>query len=338
MTSLMRNGLQPLYKAAARDAHPGLVLQRGLIEHREDDESKKALIERVCRCAPSEFYQRAYDRWCQATKDAGRFRSVVLELRTRLFIGLTGSGMLETGCVISHSHGAPYIPGSGVKGVVNAHARERFSAAEDGGAICDELFGAPADENRPAGLSGLITFHDAWWVPDSAERPLVPEVVTTHHPDYYGQDGSKEATDFDSPVPNAQIAVQGGFLFVLEGPSAWLPLTEQMLVAALSTRGAGAKTRTGYGLFEEEAVVPAEPRCEWVDQTIARLKDELDEDNEKVILRGRPLARAWAAIEDPAVKSAALADIRARWQKEGLWDARLQGAARAAKRIYTGDE
>ena len=333
-TSLMRNDLRPLYQAA-RDAHPGLMLQRGLTEHREDDdESRRKHIERVCRCAAGELYQRACERWRRATADALRFRSVILKLRTRLFIGLTGGGMLETGCVIGHSHGAPYIPGSGVKGVVNAHARERFGTAEDGGTICDELFGAPATEDRPAELSGLITFHDAWWVPGSSEPPLVPETVTTHHPDYYGRDGEKPATDFDSPIPNVQIAVQGAFLFVLEGPPAWLPLTEEMLIAALGTRGAGARTRTGYGLFEEKAAMDAEPRCEWVDATIAGLMTE-HHAKEEPVLRGRRLAEAWAGIEDPVLKSAAFSDIRARWQEKGWWETTPRGrSAREARAIY----
>ena len=96
-------------------------------------------------------------------------------------------------------------------------------------------------------------------MPGSAERPLVPEIVTTHHLYYYGSDGRTPATDFDSPVSNAQIAAHSEFLFVAEGPPAWLVLSEQILVGALSTRGASAKTRTGYGLFGTEAVVEAEP-------------------------------------------------------------------------------
>ena len=252
-TTLMRRDLRPLYEAA-RDAHPGLLLQRGLPERRdEDNKARTKHIARVARWNRIDgFYRRAYERWKRATIDEGRFRSVVLNLETRLFIGLTGGGMMETGCAIAHSHGAPYIPGSSVKGVVNAHARERFDTTEEGRAIRDELFGVPPAGDWSAGLSGAITFHDAWWAPGSAETPLTPEVVTTHHPNYYGKDGCDPETDFDSPVPNAQIAVRGGFLFVIEGPSDWLELTEQMLVSALTVRGAGAKTRTGYGLFRVE--------------------------------------------------------------------------------------
>lgn len=341
-TSLMRASLRPLYERAAEDSssdtepHPGLLLRRGLVEHRGNDgdnASKTEHIARVCRSTAGDLYRRAYARWERVTADPMRFRSVILKLESRLFIGLAGGGMLETGCAISHSHGTPYIPGSSVKGAVNSHARARLDTA-DGSAVCDELFGARATENRPAGLSGLITFHDAWWVPDPAERPLVPEIVTTHHLDYYGQDGRKPATDFDSPVPNAQIAVHGAFLFVMEGPVGWMPLAEQMLIAALSQRGVGAKTRAGYGLFSAEAVAGAEPRCAWVDATIAELMDE-HHAPEETILRGRGLAEAWSAIEDPALKDAAFSDIRSRWQEKGWWEDIPQGrSVRQAKAIY----
>lgn len=121
--------------------------------------------------------------------------------------------MLETGCAIAHSYGAPYIPGSSIKGVVSSHARHDRNLPD---VDCNELFGVEPSEDNPAGLSGLITFHDAWWVPNPYQRnPLVQEVVTTHHPDYYGDEVNTPATDLDSPIPNAQIAVHGSFLFVL---------------------------------------------------------------------------------------------------------------------------
>ena len=363
-TPLMRQALRPLYEAAQDAPHPGLLLQRGLPEHNEGDKGDKEArtkhVARVCgndqdkaegkshgqsahpehvrRHDADSFYQRAYRRWKQAASDAMRFRSVVLKLETRLFIGLSGGGMLETGCAIGHSHGAPYIPGSSVKGVVNAHARERFGPTEDGRTVCDELFGAPATEAQPTGSSGLITFHDAWWVPDSAERPLVPEIVTTHYPDYYANEGKSTApTDFDSPVPNAQVAVHGEFLFVIEGPPAWLVLAREILISALSTRGAGAKTRTGYGLFGTEAVVEAKPRCAWVDTKIAELAVEHRNTPAEAILRGRHLAQAWDALEEPALKREAFSDIRRRWQEKGWWDEPPRGkSAEKAKAIYDG--
>ena len=331
-TRLMRERLRPLHKQAS-NAHPGLLLQRGLSEHDEADrenKAKTALIERVCNRAASDFYRRAYLRWRRVTDNAPRFRSVILKLETRLFIGLTGGGMLETGCAIGQAYGAPYIPGSGIKGVVSAHARARLASAANGPQICDELFG----KGDPGALSGLMTFHDAWWVPDSAERPLVREVVTTHHPEYYGNDGGTPATDFDSPVPNAQVAVQGEFLFVIEGPDDWLALAEEALITALSTQGAGAKTRAGYGLFGAKPIAPRRPPCDWVDATMADL-NALNNQGEGVTLRSQALATAWREIEDPKLKSAAFDDIRARWQEKGWWDAPPPGrSAQNAKAIY----
>ena len=278
-TPLMRRSLRLLYRQAS-DAHPGLLLQRGLAEHDEPDNTheeageettvKLCHIKRVCNCSTSDFYRRAYARWKRTTDDPSRFRAVILELQSRLFIGLTGNGMIETGCVIGRSHGAPCIPGSSIKGVVSALARDRLGTDPNGQHIREEFFGRSSSlaRSRPGrdpngrdirkelfgrsdtGLSGLITFHDAWWVPGSAPRPLVLEVVTSHHHKYYSEDGSTPATDFDSPIPNAQVAVQGAFLFVIEGPVDWLDLAEQMLVATLTTRGIGAKTSSGYGLFQ----------------------------------------------------------------------------------------
>ena len=299
-TQLIRESLRPLYEAA-QDSHSGLLLQRGLAKYDQtaetnDQTAKTKHIDRVCKNTAGDFYKRAYKRWEQGTLDANRFRHMFLKLNTRLFIGLTGGGMLETGCAISHSYGMPYIPGSSVKGVVNAYARDRLS--KGGADICDELFGAPATEERPEGLSGLISFHDAWWVPDSASYPLVQEVVTSHHLDYYGRDGATPATDFDSPVPNAQVAVQGDFLFVLEGPLAWLELAEQILIDALSTQGAGAKTRAGYGVFSEDAErrTQREEAARQAQEEAARLKKEEEERREQQRRAGLPKGRR--RIED----------------------------------------
>lgn len=340
-TQLMRTALRPLYKAAREDAHPGLLLQRGLVEHDDDEPRIKAgHVDRICRSAAGDFYRHAYTRWKKATSDTTRFRSVILKLRTRLFIGLTGGGMLETGCAISRAHGTPYIPGSSVKGLVAAHALERL---DESGDAFRELFGARPAADRPAALSGLLAFHDAWWEPDSAELPLVKEVVTTHHRDYYAKEGAAPATDFDSPVPNAQVAVQGEFLFVIEGPCDWLDFAEQMLISALVTRGAGAKTRAGYGLFtapdapcSDEGRGPhgsSNPGRDWVDAKLRELSASPGVQPDQA-LRGKALAEAWSSMDDPSLKQSALADIRARWEERGWWDKPQGGAARKARAIY----
>ena len=341
-TDLMRAALRPYYRNP-QDAHPGLLIQRGYERYDRDSEegreAKSAHIRKICAIPPGAFYRHAYQRWRQTTANTLRFKPLELALQpqTRLFIGLTGGGMLETGCAISHSYGMPYIPGSSVKGVVRAHVHQSPFAAQHP-EVVDELFGAAADpeQGHPEGLAGLVVFHDAWWVPDveGVPTPFVEEIVTSHHLDYYGQEGAVDASDLDSPIPNAQIAVRGRFLFVLEGEPAWRGLAEQMLLAALSERGIGAKTRTGYGLFDPHPLVPAGPVCAWVDDTIKRLAAE-NKANPDDVLRGKGLATAWQALADAALKAEALEDIRSRLMAKDWWNEPQGKSAKAAKQIYS---
>ena len=330
--ALMRSDLRELHRSA-RGAHAGLLLQRGFADDGEA-EAKANHVKAVCRAKADDFYKNAFARWRKSTEDAQRFHQVILALESRLFIGMASGGALETGCAISHTYGMPYIPGSSVKGAVNAHAREHL-AGKEGCTAREELFGSEPNDRHPSGLAGLISFHDAWWMPNAAESPFVQEVVTTHHMDYYSGDGKQPATDFDSPVPNAQVAVQGRFLFVMEGPCAWLGLAEDILKDALHTRGIGAKTRAGYGFFKREAVQEAQPTCSWVDEKIAAISQATNTLDEEVALRGRQLARAFDELEDSDLKREAFEDIRARWDDQGWWEQPPPGkAARDAREIY----
>ncbi len=246
---LMRAALRPLYQGS-RSIHPGLMIQRGLASieteadrraRAEDQENreeplKQRHIEGICALPIDDLYRHAYQRWLAVTADPMRFRGLIVRIDGRLFIGLSGGGALETGCAVSHSYGVPYLPGSSIKGITQHYARDTVFA-EAHANVCNDLFGAPpteANDDQPPdqGLSALVTFHDAWWVPGSApephsDRPFVKEVVTTHHPGYYQNEGRNPATDFDSPVPNAQIGVHGSFLITLEGEPAWTELAER---------------------------------------------------------------------------------------------------------------
>jgi len=358
-TSLIRKDLRAQFRALeekqAPVPHAGLLLQSGLLEFNGSETPKSDHIQRVCEAFDKEFYSRAYRRWCSHTEDTSRFRSFKLALESRLFVGLSGGGMLETGCAIGHSHGAPYIPGSSIKGVVAAHAKERLGTAGNGGKdIAAELFGAPPEEESPGGMCGLIAFYDAWWVPGSAKDgksrsapiekavspnlPLVPEIVTSHHLDYYGSNGATPATDFDSPVPNAQIGIQGSFRFTLAGPAEWLDLAQKITVSALSERGVGARTRSGYGYFSEEREPdPPVPTSSWIDVEIERQRKipggarrPRDE-----ILRSRGFAKAWRTLDDAEVKKQAFLAIKAHWHRNGWWDSLPGGRSmRQAKAIY----
>lgn len=282
MIDLVRRDLRALMKDATA-AHPGLLIQRGLDRTesaRQDDglrtpdaesagPAKQAHIERICKIPSSPFYASAYQRWLTRTSDPARFCSVVLKIDGRLLIGLSGGASLETACAVSHTYGMPYIPGSSIKGVARALAA---GVLQDHGRVVDDLFGAPPGEPHSEGLGGLVTFHDAWWVPESApgNRPFAQDIVTSHHSLYYGSDGNTPATDLDSPIPNALIGVQGSFLIVLEGAAALTSLARTLVEQALARNGIGAKTRAGYGYLTLDA------------KAQKRLDDERAESRERV--------------------------------------------------------
>jgi CRISPR-associated protein Csm5 len=78
---------------------------------------------------------------------------------------------------------------------------------------------------------------------------------------------------------------------------------------------------------------PVRPHSPWVNQKLEELccKPGIKPDD---ALRGKALAEAVRAIEDQTLRDQALADIVARWQERGWWDARLSGSAKQAKAIY----
>lgn len=242
MSDLQRRQVQPLF-AAAGNFHAGLMLQRGWASYDDEGGAKAQHLKRICDSSTSSVYGHAYARWEKATADKSRFVQHELKLVNRLLIGLAGTGSLETGCAISHSWGMPYIPGSSVKGVVRAYAEETLGK---GNPLVQEMFGATSDNEES--LSGVVAFHDAWWLPNG--QPFVQDVIAVHHPEYYTQQGAVPASDKDSPVPVSLLATSGKFLFVIEGPQAWARLAGKWLGAALCENGIGAKTRAGYGYFE----------------------------------------------------------------------------------------
>ena len=171
-------------------------------------------------------------------------------LSGRLYIGVTRDNALETGVTTSHSYGMPVIPGSAVKGLCRAAARK--IGIDEKAEIW--MFGnqpgndADAESEADTEIGGLI-FHDAWWAGDANDKPFIAEIVTPHHTEYYGSEGTTEATDFDTPVPANQIAVTGKFYFVIEGDAAWAGEAAKLLQAALAQIGIGGKRSSGYGFF-----------------------------------------------------------------------------------------
>ena len=142
------------------------------------------------------------------------------------------------------------------------------------------------------------------------------------------------------PVAQARQPIHNPRYSLVPWHNAWLGLAAEVLENALLARGIGAKTRAGYGYFKRQAGDSTDlgggrqpGTCTWVDETIADLMKESRAPAGDV-LRGRALAKRWAAIEDAELKREAGEDIRRRWQAEDWWDEPPGKAARDAKAIY----
>jgi CRISPR-associated protein Cmr6 len=251
MTELRRQAIDDLLEEHDSETiNPSLWLQKGLPEPSTDNSTAKTeYLTAISQYTAPPFYLSAFNRWFDLTVDAARFCQCVMTLDQRLLIGLTGNGALETGCSLSRNYGMPYIPGSSIKGVVRAWSEQNLKV--DYLHDISELFGTrdSDDFNR---VSGLVTFHDAWWIPDSENtehKPFVLDVVTPHHQEYYNG-GKAEPSDKDSPIPNHLLSVQGSFLFVIEGKPEHVALCQTMLMHVLTDRGIGAKTSAGYGYMK----------------------------------------------------------------------------------------
>jgi CRISPR-associated protein Cmr6 len=263
--------------------HAGLLLQRFLVdcdldqrpikENEKRSSELKAVFQAAMaaiRCeALRALHKAAYERWVSSFAEGDPHTGEKLATAGRLIVGLGSENVLETGLRLHHTYGVPIIPGSALKGLAshycdevwgqrhlgnealeeNKRFRRKRSADEVEGDYHRLLFGTTED-------GGVITFHDAWIVPESLDDgALRLDVMTPHHPKW--QTNEAPPTDFDSPVPVSFLSVAGTFDVRLSwsGPAdtppekaeAWADLALQILCEALAEWGVGGKTSSGYG-------------------------------------------------------------------------------------------
>ncbi|BCX17669.1 MAG: hypothetical protein KatS3mg117_1351 [Geminicoccaceae bacterium] len=233
----------------------------------------------VAGIAPSPDYPKAFERWKQSFERPGDV-TVVVEAASRLLVGHGLGSATDVGLTLHRTWGVPLIPGSALKGLLAHWVEATFGPApgdvdekrlpfagvvwdgrriaEGPGEVYRALFGAPeADEavlGRPnLAAAGLVTFHDALWVPDTpgAGSPLAVDVLTVHQKRYYDSTGGAPPVDWDDPNPVSFLSVRPGarFLLALSGPRDWAALAKDLLLEALADWGVGGKTSAGYGRF-----------------------------------------------------------------------------------------
>jgi len=190
--------------------------------------------------------------------------------------GLGNEHPLENGFAFLNPYGLPYLPGSGVKGVLRQAARELASGewgdtrgwTED---AITHLFGLESDDGDKVHQRGALRFWDV--VPQITGDSLQVEVMTPHQSHYYQQPekpagGSSNPHDSGQPIPIHFLTVPPGsrFAFHMQCDVPFLrrnaaPLAEggqwQLLLQAAFTHafawlGFGAKTAVGYGAMAED--------------------------------------------------------------------------------------
>ena len=195
--------------------------------------------------------------------------------------GLGNEHPLENGFAFLWPYGLPYLPGSGVKGVLRQAAREladgrwgdtrgwdetlELAVRKNGRETVtidnwiDLLFGLEGKDHQTEHFRGLLTFWDV--VPEIKGNRLMVEIMTPHQKHYY-QDG-QPPHDCGQPTPIQFLTVPPGSAFtfhvrcdatrlarIAPDPAAsdkWRALLRAAFEHAFEWLGFGAKTAVGYG-------------------------------------------------------------------------------------------
>ncbi len=205
----------------------------------------------------SRVYRRAFERWKRLVASVGSSRSWTARCAGRLLVGAGGATVLESGLALHHTYGVPYVPGSALKGLCAHYAAEVLEGEDWRGPVEGQRQG---DAHRLAfgttGEMGLLSFLDAWLVPEDSPG-LTADVLTPHHPEYYRGDKGYWPADWDGPIPWSLLSVEGAFLFAIDSPPDDRAqrlrdvVTDSIALPALREWGIGAKTAAGYGRFTD---------------------------------------------------------------------------------------
>ncbi len=237
----IRNCLATINRTAT--THPGLWMDKYLKDHEAG--SKQELVQHVATLAIPDEYGRFYARWAAALSQRPDVRTETATASGRLSVGLGGEAVLETALTLHRTYGVPYIPGSALKGLASSYAHRRLEGDSwrKGNEAHNIMFG----DTKSA---GYVTFFDALYVPGSGHqhKPLWPDVITVHHPNYY--QGNEPPADWDSPTPVSFLSATGKYLLAIGGPEQWVEKAFEILALALAEEGIGAKTSSGYGRME----------------------------------------------------------------------------------------
>lgn len=244
--------------------------------------------------------------------------------------GLGNEHPLENGFAFLNPYGLPYLPGSGVKGVLRQAARELASGEwgdaqgwTEGAITC--LFGRDGEDGDKNHQRGALSFWDV--LPQLTGDSLQVEVMTPHQSHYYQQrsdarsGGSTSPHDSGQPNPIHFLTVPPGSRFAfhvrcdvplltgyakdLADGGRWQRLTLAAFEHAFAWLGFGAKTAVGYGAMAEDPKARQQREA-------AQAQAEVDAAaaaHAEALAAMRPEDAAWAQAQ-PVIEA-----FRAAWAK-----------------------
>ncbi|GHT89559.1 hypothetical protein AGMMS49545_00090 [Betaproteobacteria bacterium] len=219
--------------------------------------------------------------------------------------GLGNEHPLENGFAFLNPYGLPYLPGSGVKGVLRQAARElaegqwgdkagwsndKYYALEINKkkvmlSMLDVLFGLESENHEKEHVRGALTFWDV--IPQIKGNALAVDIMTPHQSHYYQNGESPHESGSPNPISFLTVPPKSRFIFHVQCDIAnlqrlapelvkdesWRELLESAFEHAFDWLGFGAKTSVGYGAMRENPEIAQQRAAE---NEKLRLQQEAD--------------------------------------------------------------
>jgi CRISPR-associated protein Cmr6 len=321
-----------------KDENKSAALREATRLSMQDQQIMSALLERQSALA-------------EALQPSGQLLRIDAEAIAPFTTGLGNEHPLENGFAFLNPYGLPYLPGSGVKGVLRQAARElasgewgdtqgwdpaeRFMLVAGNTRIpmtmLDVLFGKQSSDGETEHVRGALQFWDVF--PQIQGQRLAVEVMTAHQSDYLQGKDSPHESGQPNPINFLTVPPGSAFHFhvqcdapflahfapELAAPKVWQALLGAALEHAFDWLGFGAKTAVGYGAMRRDRTAE-EARLQA--QRVAAEQREREEAER----RRQEEAAAKAAAEQAAFDALPEADKALQRFEQGLAELSAQGA------------
>jgi CRISPR-associated protein Cmr6 len=265
------------------------IAGRDRIEREFKDENKTAALGEATRLNPHDRQLMAallarQTMLAERLQPSGQLLRVDANAIAPFTTGLGNEHPLENGFAFLNPYGLPYLPGSGVKGVLRQAARELASGdwGDSHGwepderfllelaktripmTMLDVLFGKQSSDGETEHVRGALRFWDVF--PQVPGTHLDVEVMTAHQSHYLQGTDTPHESGQPNPINFLTVPPGAGFHFhvqcdqpfltrlapELAEPSVWQSLLSAALEHAFDWLGFGAKTAVGYGAMRRD--------------------------------------------------------------------------------------